>query len=470
MRGISACGRMAASRKSLPSSSVADAVADALGRHVFPRARLALALSGGLDSVVLLHALAALRACRPFALSVVHVHHGLSPRAADWMDFCGRLCAVHALELSVHHVRVAPADPLGVEAAARRERQRVFAGVDADFLLTAHQQDDQAETVLLQLLRGSGPKGLAAMPEVRRPAGWRAAQLRPLLGVSRRAIQDYAQLHGLLWVEDESNQDVRYRRNALRRHVMPLLAAHFPGSTATLARAAALQAEATGLLDDLAMLDARDAVRADRLDCAALAALSPPRARNLLRHFIERQGCPLPNARLLDEALSQLVAARPDARVCVNLKAAELWRFRGGAYLVPRAPAPAEPVRWQGESKLWVPSAGCWVHFEPAVGRGLRRDLLDGGEVTAGVRQGGERLRLHPGGPHRSLKNLLQEQTIPPWRRARLPLVWCDGVLVWAAEIGFDAELGAAPGEPGVTLSAAAAGPEQDSTGCGVLS
>lgn len=445
-------------------------MADALGPHVFPGARLALALSGGLDSVVLLHALAVLRSHYSFALSAVHVHHGLSPHAKDWTDFCARLCAAQALELSVHLVRIDDGDPLGIEAAARRERQRVFATVDADFLLTAHQQDDQAETVLLQLLRGSGPKGLAAMPQLRRPPGWRAAHVRPLLAVSRRAIRDYAQQHGLSWVEDESNQDVHYRRNALRQDVMPRLAAHFPGSAVTLARCAALQAEAAGLLDDLARIDARDAVCEARLDCAALGALPAARARNLLRHFIERQGHPMPNARALGEALSQLLGARHDARVRVNLKAAELWRFRGGAYLVPPPPPPGEPARWQGESRLWVSSAGCWVQFQPVLGRGLRRDLLEAGEVVVGVRQGGERLRLHARGPHRSLKNLLQEQAIPPWQRGRVPLVWCDGQLVWAAGIGFDAEIGAAPGEPGLLLSAVTPGLEQDSGGSGVLS
>jgi len=409
-----------------------------------------LGLSGGLDSTVLLHVLLALREQHPFALRAVHVHHGLSPDADGWADFCARLCASHAVELSIHRVRIARDDAAGIEAAARRERQRIFAALEADFLLTAHQQNDQAETLLLQLLRGAGPKGLAAMAELQGRPGWRAAQLRPLLGVMRAGLQDYAQSNGLTWVDDESNRDARYRRNALRQQVMPLLAAHFPGSSATLARAAALQADAAELLDDLARLDAETAIAGDRLDCAMLAGLSGPRARNLLRHFIERHGLPMPNARQLDEALHQLRDAGRDARVCVRLGAMELWRFRGGAYLVPPAPAPAAPVRWQGEASLWVAAAGVSVRMEAVTGAGLKRDALTAGEVTLGVRQGGERLRLHPGGPHRSLKNLLQEQAIPPWQRDRLPLLWCNGKLLWAAGIGFDADALAAPGETGV--------------------
>ena len=441
---------MAATRKPLPNKAVVGAVAEVLARHVAPHARLTLALSGGLDSVALLHVLVALRAAHPFDLQAVHVHHGLSPHADEWADFCTRLCASHAVDLVVHRVRIARDDPAGIEAAARRERQRVFAGLDADFLLTAHQLDDQAETLVLQLLRGAGPKGLAAMAEMQHHPGWQAVQLRPLLGVARARILEDAQRQGLAWVEDESNRDIRYRRNALRQQVMPLLDRHFPGSHATLARAATLQAEAAGLLDDLARLDAINAIDGGRLDCVALARLSMPRARNLLRHFIEQHGQAMPSLRRLDEALHQLRDAQADARVRVGLGALELWRFRGGAYLVPAPPTPAAPVRWQGEATVWVPAAGVNVHMDVVTGAGLKRDVLEAGTVTLWVRQGGERLRLHAGGPHRSLKNLLQEHAIPPWQRARLPLLWCDGRLAWAAGIGFDADLCAAPGEPGV--------------------
>ncbi len=441
---------MAASRKRPPSNAVAAGVADVLVRHVPPGARLALALSGGLDSTVLLHVLLALRDTHPFALQAVHVHHGLSPHADDWVDFCARRCALHGITLAVHRVTVARDDTAGFEAAARRLRHGIFAKVDAGFLLTAHQEDDQAETLLLQLLRGAGPKGLAAMPELQRRPGWRAVQLRPLLSISRTQLREYAAAHDLEWVEDDSNVDVRYRRNALRREIMPLLAAHFPGSPATLARAAGLQAEASALLDELASIDAAAAVAGARLDCAALAGLTPARARNLLRHFIAGHGLPMPQARVLDEAMRQLLAARHDARVQVNLRPWSLWRFRGGAYLVPPLPAPALAVRWRGETALWVPAAGVTVAMQPVTGAGLRRTALEAGVVTLGVRAGGERIQLTPGGPHRSLKNLLQERAVPPWQRARLPLLWCDGRLAWVQGIGTDAAFRAAPGEAGI--------------------
>ena len=441
---------MAASRKPPPSNSAVAALSDSLGRHVQPQARLTLALSGGLDSVVLLHLLLPLRDTFPLQLQAVHIHHGLSPNADAWAEFCAQLCASHAIELTIHRVRIARDDPAGIEAAARRERQRVFAAIDSDWLLTAHHQNDQSETLLLQLLRGAGPKGLAAMPEAQRRPGWHASQLRPLLDVGRIKLLAYARAHGLDWVEDASNLDVRFRRNALRQQVLPLLDAHFPAVATTLARAAALQADAAELLDDLARLDAAAAISDDRLDCAALVALSLPRARNLLRHFIESRGHAMPSARRLNEALHQLLTARHDARVRLKLGRAELVRFRGGAYLVPPAPAWAEPVRWHGEAQLAVPAAGVTVQFKAAAGKGLKRSVLESGIVTLGVRQGGERLRLHPCGPHRSLKNLLQEKRIPPWRRDRLPLLWCDGALLWAEGIGLEADALAGETEPGI--------------------
>ncbi len=443
---------MAASRKPPSNNAVQAAVADSLGRHVAPRSRVILALSGGRDSVVLLHAVQALRGNFPFDLRALHVHHGLSPHADDWAAFCARLCAEHAIELAIQRVHIAPDDPSGIEAAARSERQRVFAAQDADWLLTAHHQNDQAETLLLQLLRGAGPKGLASMPEARHRQGWRAACLRPLLHVPRTSLHDYALTHQLAWVEDASNQALRFRRNALRQCVLPELDAHFPGAVATLARAAGLQADTAGLLDDLARLDAAAAIQVDRLDCTALAALSDRRACNLLRYFIETRGHSMPSARRLNEALHQLLQARRDARVCLDLGSIELVRFRGGAYLVPARPAPAEPVCWQGEAVLHLPAAAATVRFEATVGDGLKRDALEAAVVTLGVRQGGERLRLHPGGPHRSLKNLLQEQAIPPWRRDQLPLLWCDGRLAWAAGIGLDADLQAGAGEAGIRV------------------
>ncbi|MBT9567762.1 MAG: tRNA lysidine(34) synthetase TilS [Thiobacillus sp.] len=443
---------MAASRKSLPNSDVSEAAAACLARHVPPHACLTLALSGGLDSAVLLHLLAARRASYPFSLKAVHVNHGLSPHAEKWEAFCQHRCDALEVGLSIHRVRIGHADPAGVEAAARRERRAVFAGLDTGFLLTAHHQNDQAETLLLQLLRGSGPKGLAAMPEAQRVPGWHAVQLRPLLACSRSALRQYAQAYGLSWVEDESNQDPRYRRNVLRQRVIPELDRHFPGAAGTLARAAALQAESAALMDDLAAIDSAQAIQDGRLDCAVLSGLSDSRARNLLRYFIAQQGWPLPNLRRLNEALHQLRDAQSAAGVCVGLGRVALRRYRRGAYLVPvRDPLPQTRRVWQGEAELVLEQLGKKVLLTPTRGAGLSRARLEAGHVELGVRAGRETLRLAVGGPHRTLKNLLQEAAVPPWERDRLPVLLCNGALVWAEGVGMDADHLAAPDEPGIS-------------------
>ena len=401
--------------------------------------------------MVLLHLLGSLRSTFPFDLDAVHVHHGLSPKADDWADFCARQCAAAGIALAIHRVRVARDDPDGIEAAARRARQQIFAQLETDWLLTAHHRDDQAETLLLQLLRGAGVKGLAGMPEMHPRPGWHARHLRPLLAVTRDELRHYAEMQGIAWQEDDSNRDPRFRRNALRHILLPHLEAHFPGAAATLARASMMQADASLLLDELAQRDASGAIHAGQLDCAVLTRLSDARARNLLRYFIEQQGHTLPSARRLNEILRQLRDARTDAHVRLRLERAELVRFRGQAQLIPLAPpVESSPLAWQGEPALWIPAARVTVVFEPVVGQGLKRSLLDSGKVTLGTRQGGERLQLHPGGPHRSLKNLMQEHAIPPWQRDHLALLWCDGQLVWADGIGQAADAAAAAGEAGI--------------------
>jgi tRNA(Ile)-lysidine synthase len=449
---------MAASRKAQKNKAIADTVAEAIAGHLSRDASLVVGLSGGLDSVVLFHLV---RACQPtlgFRFSCVHVHHGLSARAEQWAEFCRTLCAEHDVPIDLQRVDVARGDPAGIEAAARAARRRVFATIDADALLTAHHQDDQAETLLLQLLRGAGPKGLAAMAPCHHPPGWKAAQLRPLLGVTRADIRAYAEQHRLRWVEDESNLDPRYRRNALRHELLPQLARDFPGYSATLARAAALQAEAAELLDDLAAIDAARAICDDRLDCLALARLTPARQRNLLRHFIAAQGYRLPNERRLAQGLRQLLDAGRDARVCVNLGEVDLHRFRGQARLVARAAegsseGSSEAIEWHGEAQLDLPWLAQPLRFSTATGAGVKRAWLEAGAVEVRRRQGGERLRPVSGGPHRSLKNLLQEAAIPPWQRDTLPLLWCGEQLAWAAGVGYDADRLAGPGEAGIILS-----------------
>ena len=208
--------------------------------------------------MVLLDALACAVPSTGLSLSAVHVHHGISPNADKWAEFCAVECARRDVPLTVRRVRVEDAATLGIEAAARAARYNVFAEIVADFVALAHHAGDQAETLLLQLLRGAGPHGLAAMPLIR-PLQSRCALLRPLLALPDAAIEAYAQARELRWIDDESNADTSLKRNFLRHEIAPRLAAAFPGYPATLARAAAHQAEAAALLDELAAIDAREA-------------------------------------------------------------------------------------------------------------------------------------------------------------------------------------------------------------------
>ena len=238
---------MASSRKlprASPESAVAAvdaAIAAALAEHVVHRARVAVALSGGMDSMVLLDAAAAFVARHPIALSAIHVDHGLSPNAGRWAEFCAAQCVLRDVPLATHRLRLERRRGESLEARARSARYERLLAADVDAIILAHHADDQAETVLLQLLRGAGPQGLAAMPRHR--AG-RPALLRPLLELARATLAAYAAARGLAWIDDESNADRRHARNFLRHEIAPLLAAHFPGYPETLVRAARHQTEA----------------------------------------------------------------------------------------------------------------------------------------------------------------------------------------------------------------------------------
>jgi tRNA(Ile)-lysidine synthase len=427
-----------------------------LRRHLSPAGRLVVGYSGGLDSSALLHLLAGLRPGLGFSLAALHVHHGLSPRADDWAAHCENVCRGLDVPLAVERVRVERGAE-GPEAAARAARYRVFSRLDADALALAHHRDDQAETVLAQLLRGAGAKGLAAMPVCRVLAGGRLRLLRPLLDVPRAWLVAWALDRGLEWAEDESNRQPHLTRNALRHEVLPLLESRFPGAGAILAAAAGRFVETAGLLDDLADLDGREAPTAAGLALDRLAALPEPRARNLLRRHLERAGASLhPDA--LRESLRQLLSAREDAQPSVAFGEVSLRRYRGRALVVPsdrgqgqdEAPAsPESPRLWRGEASLPLGDGGT-LRFEPLVGGGVR---LDPGPVTVRRRLGGERLRVAPNRPRRCLKDLLREAAIPPWQRDRLPLVYVDDRLAWVAGIGPDAAFRAGAGERGWLIS-----------------
>ena len=234
-----------------------ESVAQSLEDHVVDASPIAVGLSGGIDSVVLLDILVELRASKrlaPNALQAIHVHHGLSPNADQWLAFCEKLCLGLDVDFQSHRIAVARDAAGGVESAARAARYAAFASSDAQVIALAHHADDQAETVLHQLLRGTGLQGMAGMG-ARRVINARQVLVRPMLGLTRVQIEHYAAERGLEWIEDESNVDTAFTRNFLRHDVMPLLETRFPHYRESLARGGSHAAEASELTEALARED-----------------------------------------------------------------------------------------------------------------------------------------------------------------------------------------------------------------------
>jgi tRNA(Ile)-lysidine synthase len=445
---------MASSRKSHRSSRAQEDlvahVRDRLNNLVRPGERLVLGYSGGVDSTVLLHVLAGLRSRLRFELAALHVNHHISANADAWAASCRD--AAQALDVPCRVVDVSVPRGNSLERAARDARYAALRAAGADCIVLAHNLDDQAETVLHQLLRGAGVKGLAGMPLVRDDDGGGGARiLRPLIGVARADIERFALAQRLNWVEDESNENTRHTRNWLRHEVLPQLARRAPALRATLARAAANMAEAAVLLDDLARIDASTGAASRCVSLDALRTLSPLRARNLLRFLIAREGWPMPSSRRLAEALRQGIEARRDAAVRVDLGTCELRRHADTLYLLAktntRAALPS--ITWQGEEVITLSGWGT-LTMTRTHGEGLSASQLAGDAVTIRPRKRGERLQPHPGRPQRTVKNLLQEARLPPWERDRLPYIYCGETLVCVPGVAVDCRFQAGPGEPAI--------------------
>lgn len=398
---------MASSRKRRSADAGAvEATVDAfLAGLPLGKKRVAVGLSGGLDSVVLLSALHAVRPRHGYSLSALHVHHGLSRNADAWARFCGLLCKELKIPLVVKRVRVTRAGE-GVEAAARAARYAAYRGARADAIALAHHQDDQAETVLFNLLRGTGRRGLAGMPARSRLDG--KVLLRPLLDLPRAELEAYAVARELRWVEDESNADEALTRNFLRRRLGPLIASRFPRWQASVARAA------------------RHAAEAD------------VHASDLLREFLREQGLRAPSEAKLLEMLRQLGSRGSRTSIAHDGKILRTYR---GRVLVDARTARLEflDVPWNGEPRVELPALGGSILFRRTQGVGLDSSLLKSRSFSVRLRAGGERLQPDPKRPRRTLKNLFQEAGIPPHERERLPLLFCGADLAWVPGLGIDA-------------------------------
>jgi tRNA(Ile)-lysidine synthase len=455
---------------------------DALRGPFFPDSapRMAVALSGGLDSMVLLGLAAAYAAARGQALFAFHVHHGLSPNAGAWRDHCAARAAVLGIGFDAREV-VPEKGKSGIEASARTLRYAALGDMcrahDVDLLLTAHHLDDQAETILLQLLRGSGAAGLSGMDAANRAPTLLGDEClvmaRPLLAQARADLEAFAREQGIAWVEDESNTDTRYVRNALRHDVMPVLAAAFPGFQQRIVRSSVHVRSAQRLLDELAAQDLAACLEGDGLDLAQLRALSRDRVNNLLRHWFSVRRLAMPSTALLAQIVGQLLTARDDTQPLVAHSECDVRRHRDRLYLVPKLPdlaglrdpddagvieKYAQAFRWNGEGSIAFPDYGGVLHFDAAQ-HGFDAAWLRAQRLEIDFRKGGEKLKPAPNRPTRSLKHLFQASGVPAWERTRLPVVGNGPDLLFAAGLGMDCRhLGDGPDRIALRWEAAGTG------------
>ncbi|KAF3999554.1 tRNA lysidine(34) synthetase TilS [Glaciimonas immobilis] len=425
---------------------------------------LAIAYSGGLDSSVLLALAAQYAADHQVKLSAFHVHHGISPNADHWLAHCAAECERLGVNFDQRRIALRNADKTGVEEAARNSRYAALGEMcrqhQVPLLLAAHHIDDQAETVLLQLLRGSGVAGLSGMDAVNAAPTLLGdptlLMARPLLTISRAQLEDYATTHDITYVEDESNHDPRYARNALRHQLMPVLSQYFVGFQERLTRTAGHMQSSQKLLVELAAQDMRECAGDNWLALEKVRQLSAARIDNLLRYWFGLHDLRMPSSAWLSEMRDQLLSAKADAQLCVTHPECHIRRHRNRVFLTPRDDLDREeidpiPFRWNGEAELAFPIYGGVLHFD-ASEQGVAADWLSQQPLQLQYRSGGERMKLAFNRPTKALKYLYQAADIPAWERECLPLVRAGAKLLFAAGIGFDCHLLAEEGGGNVTL------------------
>ncbi|WP_108126843.1 tRNA lysidine(34) synthetase TilS [Saccharospirillum mangrovi] len=406
-----------------------------------------VALSGGLDSTVLLHVMCARLGSDQ--VRAIHIHHGLSDQADAWAEHCQQLCDRLGCALTIRHAQV-NVQTQGLEAAARAERYRLF---DAELagggtLWLAHHLDDQLETFVLRLLRGSGLTGLAAMAPLRAQADYQL--VRPWLELPRSVLESHAEQHALNWIEDPSNADVQFDRNYLRQQVLPLVEQRWPGYRQTLNRSLQhLQQAHSQLRVDLDV-ELEHRLAADgALKAVAFDDWSDADILALLHHWLVRQQAPLPSSVVLQRLLNEVVRARPDAQPQVDFGGGSVRRFKTALYWVPD-PVDPEPAPDFVEGELHWPGVGRLTVVRSEQGAGRLR--VTDQPLRWALRTGGESLWPAGRSQRRDLKRLLQEYRLSPWLRDRLPLLLCGDELVALAGYAIDRDWLAEEGEPGWTL------------------
>lgn len=416
--------------------------------------RIVVAYSGGLDSHVLLHCLTRLRdsVSEPFQLEALHIHHGISQLADDWVAHCQSVCEQLNVPIGVRYV-TADQQQASLENQLREARYHAFEEVlgAGDLLVLAHHADDQVETLILRMLRGTGPQGLAGMP-AQRSLG-EGVLIRPLLEFSRAELETYAQQHELRWVEDDSNINTRFDRNFLRHEVVPKLAQRWPHYRSNFNRNARVAKDAQHSLDYFLGRELAPQMlkHCDGLACDWLLSYEPALQINLLRRWLNQRGLPLPGYKHLEKVLSEVVGVRIDAQPLINWPGAEVRRFQNIIYANPPLPEHDASLllNWNIDEPLSLAGAG---RLTAATKKGMGLIVPAGSKVTVRFRQGRERCKLAGRVHSRLLKKQLNDLQLEPWLRDRLPLIYIDDELVALADVAICEGFQAAEAQQGYIL------------------
>ncbi len=414
-----------------------------------------IGLSGGLDSVVLLHAMARLRDQQgaDFQLRALHINHQLQDQAQSWEQHCSSLCEKLGVEFTSIKVEISGSS--GLENAAREARYREFETtlLQDEELLLAHHRDDQMETLLLRLVRGSGSRGLSGIPRSR-PLGV-SKLLRPLLDIDSAELQSYAESEQLVWVEDHSNKDQAFDRNHCRHSLLPLIEARWPGYRESWSKSAALASESETLLQELAVIDLAAIVTesASVVSQEGLLALSEPRRRNVLRHWLADLGAKELGWNQLQQLSNEVLLGASGQFIAEDFQA---FCFRERVYVLASPELEYEPDEITLDSMPSLPASGevllegnGRLLLRESQGEGISAGKL--GNLSIRYRQGGETCRL-AGRPSKALKKILQESEIPPWLRSRIPLLYDGESLAYIPGLGVSQELAAKGAEPGCII------------------
>jgi tRNA(Ile)-lysidine synthase len=409
-----------------------------------------IAYSGGLDSHVLLHVCAKLRLQYPIAFKVAYVNHGLSPNANVWAKHCEAVCSTLAMDFIVKDIKVVANSGDSLEALARELRYKAFSECFSanDVLLTAHHLDDQAETVLLQLMRGAGPKGIAAMPSIKLfDKGFHA---RPFLHIPRKDFESYAQHHGLQWIEDESNQNMDFNRNYMRHVILPMIKKRWPSAADTLSRVARHCAETQGVVDVVMDDYLKSSKTGSGIAISTLLTLSPIIQRHVLRLWFSSLRFPIPSVVKMQQIQRALYAAE-DKSPHIMWGHVELRRYQDVLYAMKRLLVHDQTKHypWDFTQPLILPNVGV-LQATLTQGQGLKTEIE---HVTVKYRQGGEFCRLPGRDFHHDLKKLFQQWNIPPWERSRIPLLFIGEKLIAVVGYYIDAEYTARQGEQGRAIA-----------------